>query len=192
MILTLQKINNEFIECLLHELIDNVLKLSESNIHEKNISNTENQDVELVDKEANKENEIAALMHGSDKSTNHLKIIQENRKTLVENVQKPIIYSEMVASTGHPTKIKGGKPSSFYKSYYAKINNENLRSMKRGKGMGKKKIKINSSHSQVRDSVSASSGGQQFQTKPPTSSEVLQHGRLKSISNFNQGTMTNQ
>ena len=40
--------------------------------------------------------------------------------------------------------------------------------MKRGKGMGKKKIKINSSHSQVRDSVSAGSGGKQFQTKPLT------------------------
>ena len=49
-------------------------------MHEKNISNTENQDVELVDKEANKENEITAPMHGSDKLTNHLKIIQENRK----------------------------------------------------------------------------------------------------------------
>ena len=163
----LQRTNNEFIECLLHELIDNVLRLSENDMHEKNISNTENQDVELVDEEANKENEITTLMHGSDKLTNHLKIIQENRKTLIENVQKPIIYSEMVASTGCPTKIKGGKPSSFYESYYTKINSENLRSMKRGKCIGKKKIKINSSHSQVRDSMSAGSGGKQFQTKLP-------------------------
>ena len=76
----LQRINNEFIECLLHEPIDNVLRSSESNMHEKNISNTENQDVELVDEEANKENEITAPTHGSDKLTNHLKIIQENRK----------------------------------------------------------------------------------------------------------------
>ena len=90
----LQRINNEFIKGLLHELIDIVLKSSESNMHKKNISNTENQDVELVNEEANKENEITAPMHGSDKLTNHLKIIQENRKTLVENVQKPIIYSE--------------------------------------------------------------------------------------------------
>ena len=36
--------------------------------------------------------------------------------------------------------------------------------MERGKGMGKMKIKINSSHSQVRDLVSAGSGGKQFQT----------------------------
>ena len=95
-------------------------------------------------------------MHDSDKSNNRkihiqniLKEAQKNRKTLVENDQIPIIYSEMIASTGRPTKIKGGKPSSFYESYYAKINNENLRSMKRGKGIGKKKIKINSSHSKV-------------------------------------------
>ena len=100
----LQRINNEFIKGLLHELIDNVLKLPESNMHEKNISNTENQDVELVNKEADKENEIMALMHSSDKLTNHLKIIQEDRKTLVENVQKPVIYSETVASTGHLPK----------------------------------------------------------------------------------------
>ena len=40
--------------------------------------------------------------------------------------------------------------------------------MKSRKGMGKKKIKINSSHSQVRDSVSVSSGRKQFQTKPLT------------------------
>ena len=108
-------------------------------MHERNISNTENQDVELVDEEANKENEITASMHGSNKLTNHLQIIQENRKTVIDNVQKPIIYSEMVTSTGHPTKIKGDKPSSFYESYYAKINSENLRSMRRGKGMGKRK-----------------------------------------------------
>ena len=137
-------------------------------MHERNISNTENQHVELVDEEANEENEITAQMHGSDKLTNNLKIIQENRKTLIENVQKPIIYSITVASMGRPSKIKGGKPSSFYKSYYAKINSENLRSIKRGKGIGKKKIKINSSHSQVRDLVSGSSGGKHFETKPPT------------------------
>ena len=116
---------NKFIECLLHELIDNALKSSENNMHEGNISNTENQNVELEDEEPNKENEITASMHGSDKLTNHLWIIQENRKTIINNVQKPIIYSETVTSTGHPTKIKGGKPSSFYESYYAKINSEN-------------------------------------------------------------------
>ena len=123
----LQRTNSEFIQYLLHELIDNALRFVENNRHEKNISNTENQDVELIEEEANKEN---APMHGSDKLTNHLKLIQENRKTLVE---KPIIYSKTVASTGHPTKIKGGKPSSFYESYYAKTNSDSLRSMKKEK-----------------------------------------------------------
>ena len=140
----------------MHELIDNVIKLSEINMHGKYISNTENQNVESLDEDANKENELTAPMHDNDKSTNHerriqniLKEPQENRQTLVENIQTPIIYSEMVTSTGHPTQIKGGKPSSFYESYYTKINNGNLRSMKREKGIGTKKIKINSSHSQV-------------------------------------------
>ena len=155
----LQRTNSEFIQYLLHKLIDNALRSVENNMHEKNISNTENQDVELVEEEANKEN---SPMHGSDKLTNHLKLIHENRKTLVK---KPIIYSKLVASTGHPTKIKGGKPSSFYKSYYAKTNSDSLRSIKRGKGIGKNKIKMNSSYSQVRGLVS---GGKHFQTKPPT------------------------
>ena len=68
-----------------------------------------------------------------------------------------------MASTGCPNKIKGGKPSSFYESYYAKTNSNNLRSTKRGQGIGRKKIKINSSHSQV------SGSGKHFTTmKPPT------------------------
>ena len=81
----------------------------------------------------------------------------------------------MVASTGRLTQIKGGKPSSFYGSYYAKIDNEKLRSMKRGKGIGTKKIKINSSHSQVprpksgdSEVVASSSEGKHFVTKPQT------------------------
>ena len=49
----LQRTNSEFIQYLLHELIDNALRLVENNRHEKNISNTENQDVELVEEEAN-------------------------------------------------------------------------------------------------------------------------------------------
>ena len=108
----------------MHELIDNIIKLSEINMHGKTISNTENQNVESLDEDANKENELTAPMHDSDKSTNCeiriqniLKEAQENRQTLVENIQKLIIYSETVASTGHPTQIKGGKPSSFYESY---------------------------------------------------------------------------
>ena len=49
-------------------------------------------------------------MHDNDKSTNCeiriqniLKEAQENRKVLVKDIQKLIIYSETVASTGHPT-----------------------------------------------------------------------------------------
>ena len=152
----LYETNNEFIRQLLHELIDNVISPSEIEMHEESISNTENQNVESLDKEANKENELTAPMHDNDKSTNHeihiqniLKEAQENRKVLVKDIQKPIIYSETVASTGCPTQIKGRKPSSFYGSYYAKINNEKLRSMTRGKGIGKNKIKISSSYSQV-------------------------------------------
>ena len=146
----LYKMNNEFIRQLLHELIANIISPSEIEMHEKTISNTENQNVEPLDEDANKENELTVPMHDNDKSTNCeiwiqniLKEAQENRKVLVEDIQKPIIYSEMVASTGHPTQIKGGKPFSFNGSYYAKINNEKLKSMKRGKGIGKKKIKIN-------------------------------------------------
>ena len=63
----LYKINNEFIKQLLHELIDNVIKLSEINMHGKTFSNTENQNVESLDENANKENELTAPMHDSDK-----------------------------------------------------------------------------------------------------------------------------
>ena len=151
-------------------------------MHEETISNIENQNVESLDEEANKENALTTPMHDNDKSTNCetciqniLKEAQENRKVLVKDIKKPI-YSETVASTGRPTQIKGGKPSSFYGSYYAKINNEKLRSMKRGKGIGKKKIKINSSHSQVPrtksgDSevvASSNNEGKCFVMKPPT------------------------
>ena len=100
-------------------------------------------------------------MHGNDKLTKHLKLIQGNRK-----LKESKIYSEMVASTGRPNKIKGGKPSSFYELYYAKTNSNNLRSTKRGQGIGRKKIKITSSHSQVMGMVSGM--GKQFTMKPPT------------------------
>ena len=134
----LPKTNNEFNQCLLHELIDSALRLIENDTHGKNVDDTTNQNVELIDEGTNKENYITTPMHGNDKLTKHLKLIQGNRKTSVE---KPIIYSEMVASTGRPTKIKGGKPSSFYDSYYTKMNSDSLRSIKRGKGIGQKKIK---------------------------------------------------
>ena len=76
----LQRTNSEFIQCLLHELIDNALRLVKHNMHEKSISDTENQDVELVDEEANKENNITTPMHGSNKLTNHLKIYKKIEK----------------------------------------------------------------------------------------------------------------
>ena len=158
----LPRTNSEFIQCLLHELIDSALRLVKNNTHDKSVTDTTNQDVELIDEETNKENYIITPMHGNDKLTKHLKLMQENRK---KSVEKPIIYSEMVASTGCPTKIKGGKPSSFYESYYAKTNSDSLKNIKIGKGIGKKKIKMNSSYSQVRGLVS---GGKHFQTKLPT------------------------
>ena len=125
--------NNEFIQCLLHELIDSALRLIENDTHDKSVDDTNNQNMEFIDVGTDKENCITAPVHGNEKLTKHLKLIQENRKTSVE---KPKIYSETVASTGCPTKIKGGKPSSFYESYYAKTNSDNLRSIKRGKGIG--------------------------------------------------------
>ena len=163
----LPKTNNEFIQCLLHELIDSALRLIENNTHDKSVDDTTNQNVELIDEGINKENYITAPMYGNDKLTKHLKLIQRNRKTSVE---KTIIYSETVASTGPPTKIKGGKPSSFYKSYYAKMNSDSLKSIKRGKGIGQKKIKMNSSYSQVNGWVS---GEKHFMTKPPAPKNTI-------------------
>ena len=157
------KTNNEIIQCLLHELIDSALRLTENDMHDNSVVNTNNQNMAFIDVGTDKENCLTVPVHGNDKLTKYLKLIQENRKTSVE---KPKIYSEMVASTGHPTKIKGGKPSSFYKSYYAKTNSDSLRSIKRGKGIGQNKIKMNSSYSQVKGMVSGS--GKHFETKPPT------------------------
>ena len=159
----LPQTNNEFIQCLLHELINRVLSLIKNDTHDKSVDDTNNQNMEFIDVGTDKENCITTSVHGNDKLTKHLKLIQENRKTSFE---QPKIYSEMVASTGHPNKIKGGKPSAFYESYYAKTNKNNLRSTKRGKGIGRKKIKINSSYSQVKGRVSGS--GKHFETKPPT------------------------
>ena len=155
----LPKTNNEFIQCLLHELIDRALKLIKNDMHDKNVDDTNNQNMEFIDVGTDKENCITPPVHGNDKLTKHLELIRENKKI-------PKIYSEMVASTGCPNKIKGGKPSSFYESYYEKTNINNLRSTKRGQGIGRKKIKINSSHSQVKRGVNES--GKHFKTKPPT------------------------
>ena len=87
----LYKTNNEFIKQLLHELIDNIINPSEIKMHEKIISNTENQNVESLDEDANKENELTAPMHDNDKSTNCeiriqniLREAQANRKILVK------------------------------------------------------------------------------------------------------------
>ena len=132
-------------------------------MHDKSIDDTNNQNMEFIDIGTDKENCITSPVHGNDKLTKHLEIIREDRKI---SLKEPKIYSETVASTGRPNKIKGGEPSSFYESYYAKTNSNNLRSTKRGQGIGQKKIKINSSHSQVMGRVSGS--GKHFETKPPT------------------------
>ena len=179
----LPRTNSEFIQCLLHELIDSALRLIKNNTHDKIVEDTANQDLELIEKETNKENYITAPIHGNDKLAKHLKLIQENKKT---SVNKPIIYSETVASTGHPTKIKGGKPSSFYESYYAKMNSDNLRSIKRGKGIGKKKIKMISSYSLVKGS---SSSGKHFQTKPTTPKKCYTtEGKTASVTSYQSTT----
>ena len=94
-----------------------------------------------------------------------------------------MIYSEMVASTSCPIHIKGGKPLSFYESYYAKINSEKLRSVNRGKGVGKKKIKIGYSYRQV-PAPASSGGGKQFTMKPQTPKK---HRDSESKSYTNEG-----
>ena len=78
----------------MHELIDNIISPSEIEMHEEIISNIENQNVESLDEEAKKENELTASMHDNDKFTNceiHiqniLKEAQENRKVLVKDIQ---------------------------------------------------------------------------------------------------------
>ena len=157
------KTNKEFVQCLLNDLINNALKLIKNDTHDKSIDDTNNQDMEFIYVGTDKENCITPPVHGNDKLTKHLELIQENRKI---SLKESKIYSETVTSTGRPNKIKGGKPSSFYESYYAKTNSNNLRSTKRGQGIGQKKIKINSSHSQVMGRVSGS--GKHFETKPLT------------------------
>ena len=150
------KTNKEFIHCLLNDLIDNVLKLNKTDTHDTN-----NQDLEFIDVGIDKENYLTSPMHDNDKSTKYLQLIQEHKK-----FKESKIYSETVASTGRPNKIKGGKPTSFYESYYAKTNSNNLRSTKRGQGIGRKKIKITSSHSQVMGMIKGTE--KHFVTKPPT------------------------
>ena len=129
----IHKTNGEFVQCLLHDLINNILRLVRNNTHDKNIDDTNNQNMDFIDVGTDKENYITLSVHDNDKLTKHLELIQEDRKI---PLKEPKIYSERVASTGRPNKIKGGKPSSFYESYYAKTNSNNLRSTKRGQGIG--------------------------------------------------------
>ena len=186
--------SHEIIQELLIELINRTINMSTNSIELSPESMTEENRTEKVvtgltinNKEcnideinlhdSNKENEVKELIqqsHEKNKDTNQmsrihniLKEVQENRKIAEKEIEKPTIYSETVASTSRPTHIKGGKPLSFYESYYAKINSKKLRSMNRGKGIGKKKIKISSSHSQV-SAKASSSGDKHFVTKLPT------------------------
>ena len=203
--------SHEIIQDLLNGLIDkitsmstNSIELSQNSMTEENIGNgvTEltinnkecnHDEINLHD--SNKENEVNELtqLHEENKDTNQilkihniLKEVQENKKIVEKEVQKSTIYSETVASTSHPIPIKGGKPLSFYESYYTKINNEKLRSVNRGKGIGKKKIKISSSYRQI---PAPTSGGKQFTTKPPTpkkhgSKSYTQEGKKASVSSI--------
>ena len=174
------KTNEDFVQCLLHDLINNILKLIKNGMHDKSIDDTNNQNMEFIDVGTDKENCITPSVHDKDKLTKHLELIRGNRKI---PLKEPKIYSETVASTGRPNNIKGGKPSSFYESYYAKTNSNNLRSTKRGQGIGQKKIKINSSHSQVMGRVSGS--GKHFETKPPTPKKhYTSEGKTASVSSI--------
>ena len=91
------KTNKEFINCLLNDLINNALKLIKNDMHDKNIDDTNNQDLEFIDVGIDKENCITSPAHGNDKLTKHLKLIQGNRK-----LKESKIYSETVASTRPP------------------------------------------------------------------------------------------
>ena len=101
--------------CLLNDLIDNVFKLNKNDTHDKSIDDTNNQALEFINVGIDKENCLTSPMHDNDKLTKHLQLIQENKK-----FKESKIYSETVASTGRPNKIKGGKPASFYESYICK------------------------------------------------------------------------
>ena len=131
--------NTEFIRQLLNKLIDKIISISDNTekspssivVHEETTSNTGNKNVESLEQEANKENELTQQMHDNNESTNcelHitniLKEAQENKK-IVNNenqteLMRPTILSETVASTKCPTHVKTGKPLSFYQSYYVK------------------------------------------------------------------------
>ena len=201
--------SHEIIQDLLNGLIDkitsmstNSIELSQNSMAEENIGNDvmeltinnkecNNDEINLHD--SNKENEVNELtqLHEENEDTNQisrihniLKEAQENKKIVEKEVKKSMIYSETVASTSHQIHIKGGKPLSFYESYYVKINNEKLRSVNRGKGIGKKNIKLNSSYRQI---PAPTSGGKHFTMKPPTpkkheSKSYTQEGRKASVS----------
>ena len=208
--------SHEIIQDLLNELIDKIIsistkrkKLSPDSMIEENITKNVATELTKNNKEcnideinlhdSNKENEINELtqqLHEKNKDTNQmsknhniLEEAQENRKIVEKEVQKPLIYSETVASTSCPTHIKRGKPLSFYESYYVKINNKKLRCMNRGKGDGKKKTKMSSSYSQV-PAPTSSSSGKQFVMKPPTpkkgsgSKAYTDEGKKASVSSF--------
>ena len=62
------------------------------------------------------------------------------------------------------------------------MNSNNLRSIKRGKGIGNKKIKMISSYSQVKGS---SSSGKHFETKPPTPKKCyMTEGKTVSVTSI--------
>ena len=94
--------NKEFIEQLLHELIDKIISTSNNTkqssslteIHEITTSNAGNKNVELSEENANKENELTQYMHDSNKTIdsevhiqNIFKKVQENKKKVEKEVK---------------------------------------------------------------------------------------------------------
>ena len=175
--------NEEFIKEILNEIIDKIIETFDSVQKSPGLMHEEisrgNKNIDWIEEEANKENELTQKKHDSNKSTNcelHiqniLKEAQQNKNLVynenqMELIRPTILTSETVASTKWPMHVKKGNPLSFYQSYYAKANISNLRSTGQGKGIGRKKIKINSSYSQAPESA-GSRGRKQFVMKPPT------------------------
>ena len=49
------KTNEDFVQCLLHDLINNILKLIKNGMHDKSIDDTNNQNMEFIDVGTDKE-----------------------------------------------------------------------------------------------------------------------------------------
>ena len=72
---------------MLNDLINNVLKLIKNDTHDKSIDDTNNQDLEFIDVGTDKENCITPPVHGNDKLTKHLELIQRNRRNIIKRIK---------------------------------------------------------------------------------------------------------